>query len=813
MKNSKVIEKMTLKEKASLASGLDFWQTPKIDRLGIPAMFLSDGPHGVRKQADESDHLGLNPSIPATCFPTAVAMANSWNVGLGEKLGKALGEEARSMGINVILGPGMNIKRNPLCGRNFEYFSEDPYLSGKMAESYVKGIQSNGISACLKHFACNNQEARRMVYDSVLDERTLREIYLTGFEIAIKNAKPLTIMSAYNRLNGEYCNENSHLLKDILRDEWGFDGMVVSDWGANNDRVKALIAGGNLEMPTSKGETNEDIIRAIEDGNLDEKILDNNVDEYLNVLNETSRALENKEEYDKDLHHEIARSCAEECMVLLKNSQGILPLRKDDKVAAIGSFFIEPRYQGAGSSIVNPTKLVAFKDLATGAAFDLIGVEEGYNRYGKKNTSLNKKALELAKRADIILYAMGLDEVSEAEGLDRQNMKIKDNQIELLNELKALGKKIVLVISCGSAIEMSFDEVADAVLYTSLAGQAGAEALLNILSGKVNPSGKLTESFPFSYNDEPTNEGYPFMGRIVPYREGIYVGYRYFDKNNIALKYPFGYGLSYSSFEYSNLEVSESGITLDVTNTSDIDGMEVVELYIGKSDSKIFRAKKELKGFAKPFIKAHETVRVAIPFDDYSFRFFNVKENCFSVEKGRYEIYVGKSIDNIVLTGSIMKDGIDASGIYNEEEMPHYYTGSIKDVDDNEFRVLLGHEIPSMDIPFIKKNRINVDYNTTVMELRYARGWTGRCFAWGIRTAEKLLRLVGKRQLANTLIMGMFHNPMRGLSRMSGGMISWNQLNALIIMFNGHFFKGFRAFMKASKERKHREKKMKEVEA
>ena len=804
---------MTLEEKASLTSGLDFWQTPKINRLGLPSMFLSDGPHGIRKQAEEADHLGLNPSLKATCFPTAAAMANSWNVELGKEMGKALGLEAKAQGVNVLLGPGMNMKRNPLCGRNFEYFSEDPYLAGNMAGSYVKGIQGEGVSACLKHFACNNQETRRMVYDSIVDERALREIYLTGFEIAVKNAHPMSIMSSYNRINGEYANENHHLLQEILRDEWGFDGMVVSDWGGNNDRIKSLAEGGNLEMPTTKGETNEEIVKAIKEGRLDEAILDKSVNAYLNVLNKTSEALKEKPEVDLDEHHNLARRCAEECMVLLKNEDNLLPLRKSDKVAVIGDFFFNPRYQGAGSSIVNPTKVSIFSELKKDYGFNLVGIEKGYDRFGKRKNGLFKKAIKLAGSADVILYSMGLDEVSEAEGLDRANMKIRANQIELLKALAKLGKKIVLVITTGSAIELDFDKYASSVLYTSLGGQAGAEALLNIINGTVNPSGKLSESFPFKYEEEPTNEGYPFMGKTIPYKESIYIGYRYFDKLGLKLKYPFGYGLSYSTFEYSNLIVNENGIELDVTNTSDVCGKEIVEMYIGKADSAIFRAKRELKGFNKVEVKAHETKHITIPFDEYTFRFFNIKSNKFEIEAGEYQIYVGASLDNILLEGAIIKEGVSAKEIYSDEKLINYYSGDVKSIKDNEFEALLGYKLPNGNIEFVKKNRIIVDYNTTVMDLRYAKGWTGRAFAWGVRVAERALRFFGNRELANTLIMGVFHNPMRGLSRMSGGMISWAELNGLITMFNGHFFKGFKEFMKAGKEKKRREKalKLKEV--
>ena len=813
MKYKEIIEKMTLEEKAWLTSGKDFWQTEAVKRLNIPSIFLSDGPHGIRKQAAAADHLGLNASIPATCFPTAVTMANSWNLPLGEEMGKALGEEARAQKVNILLGPGMNIKRDPRCGRNFEYFSEDPYLAGKMAAAYVRGIQSEGVSACIKHFACNNQETRRMVYDSIVDERALREIYLTGFEIAVKEGKPMSIMTSYNRLNGDYTNENYHLLKEILRDEWGYDGFIVTDWGGNNNRVKALVAGNALEMPTTQGETNEEIIKAIQAGELDENVLNERVDEYLHVALETSKALVEDRPADMDAHHALAKKCAEEAIVLLKNEGNVLPLRKENKVALIGDFFKTPRYQGAGSSVVNPTKMSSLLDLTNEFEFDYVGYAQGYDRYGKKKKGLAKKAVELAKNADVILYAMGLDEVTEAEGLDRKNILLAENQITLLKSLKELGKPIVVVLTCGAVIDLSWDEDADALLHAYLSGQAGAEAILSILNGKVNPSGKLSETFPVKYEDVPSSKDFPHLGMTAPYKESIYVGYRFFDKSNMNVKYPFGFGLSYTSFEYSNLKVNKDGVSFTIKNTGKVDGKEVAQLYIGLKDTKIFRADRELKGFTKVFIKAGESVDVTIPFDDRAFRFFNVKTNSWDVEGGTYQIYVGPSSRELPLTGELKVKGNDASEIYNPSEVEKYYKGDVLEVTDAEFEKVLGRELPPSEIPFVKKNRIHVDYNSTVMDLRYARGWTGRLFAGAIRFAERLLRFFGNRTLANTLVMGVFHNPMRGLSRMSGGMISWEQLTGLMIMFNGHFFKGFKAFLRGGKIKKARAKAKKTMEA
>lgn len=812
MKYSNLIDQMTLEEKASLTSGKDFWQTENIARLEVPSIFLADGPHGIRKQAAAADHLGLNASIPATCFPTAATMASSWDPELGEKLASALGKEARLQHVNVLLGPGLNMKRNPLCGRNFEYFSEDPYLAGKMAASYVRGIQSQGVSACIKHFACNNQETRRMVYDSIVDERALREIYLTGFEIAVKEGNPLSIMTSYNRVNGEYANENHHLLQEILRDDWGYDGLVITDWGGNNIRVKALIEGNALEMPTTQGETNEEIVAAVRSGELDEKILDRRVDELLDVIYHTQKAMKSDEKIDEEKHHLLAQKCAEESMVLLKNEHHLLPLKKDTRVAFIGDFFENPRFQGAGSSVVNPTKKDTVLDLDDQFEFESVGYAKGYHRYGKKSNGLMKKALELARKADVILYAMGLDEVTEAEGMDRKGTQIAENQILLLKKLHELGKPVVVVLSAGAVVDLSWDESADALLHTYLSGQAGARALLRILSGQANPSGKLAETYPVRYEDVSSSTTFPSGGMTVEYRESIYIGYRYFDKADLNVKYPFGYGLSYTEFSYHDLRIDENGVTFTIRNDGDFDGKEIAQLYIGMKNSEIFRAEKELKGFVKVFLKAGESKEVTIPFDDKTFRYFNVRTNRWEEERGIYQVLVGASSRDIRLEGNIERAGTETENPYDRSELSLYFSGKITEVDDRTFEKLIGRELPSSSLSFYKKKRIHVDYNTTVMDLRYAPGWTGRVFAGALRFAERFLRLIGKRTLANTLVMGMFHNPMRGLSRMSGGMISWGQLNGLMMMFNGHFFKGLSAFFRAGKDKKRRQKKIKIIE-
>ena len=801
-KHQDIIDQLSLKEKASLISGKDFWQTVNIDRVGIPSAFLSDGPHGVRRQAAAADHLGLNASIPATCYPTAATMANSWDPELGEGLGQRLGQEAAVQKVNVLLGPGMNMKRNPLCGRNFEYFSEDPYLAGKMAAGYVRGIQSNGISACVKHFACNDQEENRMTLDSVLDERTFREIYLTAFEIAVKEGKTKSIMSAYNLINGVYANENEHLLCDILRKEWGFGGLVVTDWGGNNDGVLSLKCGNQLEMPGTPDRP-EEVLKAIENGELEESVLDDNLDVLLDIIFDTMENGVKKapEKFDVEEHHAFAEKCAEESAVLLKND-GVLPLKKEEKVAFIGDFLYLPRYQGAGSSIVNPTKLDNTVDLLKNLELDVVGSARGFNRYGKKSKKLLKEALELAAKADTVVLYLGLDEVTEAEGLDRSNAKIENNQIELVKQVKALGKKIVVVLSCGSAVELPFVDDIDGLLHCYLNGQAGAQATLNILEGKVNPSGKLSETYPIVYEDVASSDNFPSHTRTIEYREAYGIGYRYFEKANVETRFPFGFGLSYTKFEYSNIKISDKGVSFEIKNVGDIDGKEIAQLYVGLKNSVVIRPVKELKGFIKVFLKAGESKRVEIPFDDKTFRYFNTKTNKWEIEKGIYDIYVGAAINDIRLSGYFEQEGTGAEAPYNIDELPNYASGKLRNIPDEEFAKLLGHEIPNGALPFYKKNRMVIDYNTTFSELRYSKRWIGRLVGKAIPWFTRVLRKMGNRVLANTLVMGVVHQPMRGMSRFSGGGLRMSQLDGLIMIFNGHFWKGLHHFNKEGRKYK-----------
>lgn len=786
------ISKLTLRQKAELMTGKDFWQTMNIDELEIPSIFLADGPHGIRKQAAAADHLGLNASIPATCFPTAAAMANSWNEELGEKMGEALGEEAAAQRVNVLLGPGTNMKRNPRCGRNFEYFSEDPYLAGKMAASYIRGIQSTGTSACVKHFAANNQEERRMVTDSVIDERTMREIYLTAFEIAVKEGKTKTIMSSYNMLNGVFTNENMHLMREILRDEWGFNGVVVTDWAGCNERVAGVIAGNELEMPSCKYGI-DDIVNAVNDGSLDIKYVDECLERLLTLIEETS-AGEKGKPFNVDEHHALAKTCAEESIVLLKND-GVLPLSEKTKVAIIGDFADKPRYQGAGSSVVNPTKLTTLLDYKN--EVDFIGYEKGFDRYGKKKDGLVKKAMRLACKADVTVLCLGLDEVSEAEGLDREHIKIPANQLELYRNVRLCAKKLVVVLSCGNAVETGWAKTANALVYTCLTGQAGGEAVMNVIRGKVNPSGKLAETFPVAYNDCSSASHFPGKQMTVEYREGPYIGYRYYDTAGVETAYPFGYGLSYTTYEYSDIKADENGVTFTIKNTGACDGAEIAQLYVGKKDGKIFRPAKELKGFKKVFIKAGGEVKVTIPFDDKTFRYFNVITNKWEVEGGAYELYVGASSADIRLQTVVEREGTTETCPYDAAKLPSYYSGKAANVGDEEFKELLGRDIPKAGYNFYKKKRMVIHENCTVSDLRYSKRWAGRAFSGGIRFVIRASRAFGNRTLANTLVMGVLHQPVRGLAKFGG--MSRRQMEAMLLIFNGHFFKGVGRFLTKGK--------------
>ena len=781
MQNTELLLKeLTLEEKCALLSGAETFKTRGMPEHGIPQIWLSDGPHGLRKQAGESDHLGLNPSVPATCFPTASAVANSWDAALGEEIGAALGEEAAAQEVSVVLGPGLNMKRNPLCGRSFEYFSEDPYLAGKLAAGYIRGIQSKGVAACPKHFAVNSQETRRMASDSIVDERTLREIYLTGFEIAVKEGHPRSIMSSYNLVNGTYANENKHLLMEILRGEWGFDGAVITDWGGSNDHALGVKNGSTLEMPAPGGDSVRELLAAVESGKISESDIDARLSELLPLVFDTKAALDAApREFDAAAHHALARRAAEESLVLLKNESSLLPLAAGSKVAVIGDFAKNPRYQGAGSSMVNSTQVDVLLDKLIDSELNVIGYQQGFDRHGKPDAALQKSACELAAQADTVILCMGLDEIAESEGLDRSNLRLAQNQVDLLQAVAAVNLKIVVVLYSGSVVETPWLDNCQALLYAALGGQSGAGAVADALTGKVNPCGKLAETWPLTYADVPSAADFATRRKTVEYREGLYIGYRYFTTAEKAVRFPFGYGMSYTTFAYSDLAADEQGVSLTVTNTGSVAGTEIVQLYVAKKDSELFRPAKELKGFARVTLAPGEKQRITITLDDKAFRFWNVKANRWEIEGGEYELLVGASVEDIRLCEKISVHGTAAVHPYEDRDLDCYYKGNVLHVSDADFEKLLGHPIPN--------GKTKIDRNLTLGELNHARsplGW----LVWLVLTI--LLDVSYKRGKPDLNILFQYNMPLRALAKMTNGAISMGMVDGIVMELQGFWILG-----------------------
>ena len=781
MQNTELLlKKLTLEEKCALLSGAETFKTRGMPEHGIPQIWLSDGPHGLRKQAGESDHLGLNPSVPATCFPTASAVANSWDAALGEEIGAALGEEAAAQEVSVVLGPGLNMKRNPLCGRSFEYFSEDPYLAGKLAAGYIRGIQSKGVAACPKHFAVNSQETRRMASDSIVDERTLREIYLTGFEIAVKEGHPRSIMSSYNLVNGTYANENKHLLMEILRGEWGFDGAVITDWGGSNDHALGVKNGSTLEMPAPGGDSVRELLAAVESGKISESDIDARLSELLPLVFDTKAALDAApREFDAAAHHALARRAAEESLVLLKNEGSLLPLAAGSKVAVIGDFAKNPRYQGAGSSMVNSTQVDVLLDKLIDSELNVIGYQQGFDRHGKPDAALQKSACELATQADTVILCMGLDEIAESEGLDRSNLRLAQNQVDLLQAVAAVNPKIVVVLYSGSVVETPWLDNCQALLYAALGGQAGAGAVADALTGKVNPCGKLAETWPLAYADVPSAADFATRRKTVEYREGLYIGYRYFTTAEKAVRFPFGYGMSYTTFAYSDMAADEQGVSLTVTNTGSVAGTEIVQLYVAKKNSELFRPAKELKGFARVTLAPGEKQRITIMLDDKAFRFWNVKANRWEIEGGEYELLVGASVEDIRLCEKISVHGTATVHPYEDRDLDCYYKGNVLHVSDADFEKLLGHPIPN--------GKTQIDRNLTLGELNHARsplGW----LVWLVLTI--LLDVSYKRGKPDLNILFQYNMPLRALAKMTNGAISMGMVDGIVMELQGFWILG-----------------------
>ena len=780
MKNAEIIAKLNLEQKCALLSGAGTFTTRGCPKAGVPSITLSDGPNGVRKQAGAADHLGLNPSVPATCFPTAATVACSWDPALGEEIGRAMGEEAAAQEVAVLLGPGLNTKRSPLCGRNFEYFSEDPYLSGKMAAAYVRGIQSEGIAACPKHFAVNSQELRRMASDSVLDERTLRELYLTGFEIVVKEAAPKTIMSSYNLVNGTYANENAHLLQDILRRDWGFSGAVVTDWGGSNDHALGVKNGSTLEMPAPGGDAVRELLAAVQSGKITEADVDARLDELLTLVLDTSAAVQkHSRSFDADAHHALARRAAAESAVLLKNDGGILPLAAGARIAVIGDFAETPRYQGAGSSAVNSIKVDTLLDCLAQSGLQCAGFAAGFDRQGRPDAAKKAQAVALAQKADTVLLCLGLDEIKESEGLDRVDMKLADNQIELLQAVEQANPNTVVILNAGASLETPWLAHCRALVYGALGGQAGAGAMVDVLTGKVNPGGKLAETWANAYEETPAKDNFAGAGRTVQYREGLYVGYRYYQTAGVPVAFPFGYGLSYTSFAYSDLKATADSVTLTVTNTGARDGAEIVQVYIAKPGAEIFRPAQELKAFARVPLAAGESRTVTLPLDDKAFRYWNTRTDGWEIEGGRYEVRVGASSADIRLTAEVDICGTNAPDPYAGKALPHYKSGSVQNVPDAEWEALLGHPIP--------QDKVKIDRNMTLGELNHSRsplGW----LIWAVLTA--LLNASFKKGKPDLNVLFQYNMPLRALAKMTSGAISMGMVDGIVMELQGFWIIG-----------------------
>lgn len=654
-----IVSQMTLEEKASMCSGADFWHTEAVERLGIPASMVSDGPHGLRKQDEESDHLGVNESIKAVCFPAGCGTAASFNRELLRQMGETLGEECQAEGVSVILGPAVNIKRSPLCGRNFEYYSEDPYVASEAAGALIHGIQSKNVGTSIKHFLANNQETRRMSSDSKVDERTLREIYLAAFEGAVTKEKPWTVMCSYNKINGTYAAENHKFLTEILRDEWGFDGYVMSDWGAVNSRVKDLQAGLDLEMPASGGSNDKLIVGAVQSGELPEKVLDTAVARILNIVFRYEETRDKSAVFDRDKDHEMARRVAQETIVLLKN-EGVLPLSDKDEIAFIGKYAKTPRYQGGGSSHINSHKITSALDEVKGMSN--ITYAQGFDdKDDKTDEKLLAEAIEAAKKAKVAVIFAGLPDAFESEAFDRQHMRMPDCQNELISKVAAVQPNTVVVLHNGSPVEMPWVNEVKGIIEAYLGGQAVGGAVCDILFGRVNPSAKLPETFPLKLEDNPSYLSYIGEGDMVEYREGIFVGYRYYEKKKMEVLFPFGHGLSYTTFAYSNLRTDKDSmkdtdtmeVSVDVKNTGSVAGREVLQLYVADKESTVIRPVKELKGYEKVELAPGETKTVTFCLDKRAFAYYSVKIHDWHVETGAFEIMIGASSADIRLTKEV----------------------------------------------------------------------------------------------------------------------------------------------------------------
>ncbi|MCB1846507.1 MAG: glycoside hydrolase family 3 C-terminal domain-containing protein [Halieaceae bacterium] len=796
---SELVQQLSNAEKATLCTGRTFWELHGVARLGLPSLWVTDGPHGLRKQQGDSDHIGLNDSVPAVCFPPAVGLASTWNRDLLQEIGAALGEACVSEKVSVLLGPGVNIKRSPLCGRNFEYFSEDPYLAGQMGAAWVRGVQSQGVGTSLKHYAANNQESHRMVVDAIVDERTLREIYLPGFEITVTEAQPWTVMCSYNKLNGTYLAENHRLLTGILKDEWGHTGLVVTDWGACNDRVEGIAAGLELEMPGNGGIHTPAVLAALGNGELSEAQLDAAATRVVELILKSRPAFETDRDYDRDAHHLLARQAAEQACVLLKNDGALLPLAKGGKLAVIGALAVAPRYQGSGSSQINPTRL----DIPLAEIQRLLGSEQapryaaGYNLDDDAcDQRLIDEALAIARDADTVVLFAGLPDSYESEGFDRTHMRLPAAQLQLIEAVARLTERLVVVLQNGAPVELPFVDRVPALLETYLGGQAGGSAVARILFGEANPSGKLAETFPARLEDAPCQDWFPGEPRQVQYREGLWVGYRYFSSTETPVAFPFGHGLSYTTFAYHKLRLAgEAGNwTVDATQLGDWDGLrlqceientgavagyEIAQLYIGAPSGAVYRPRRELRSFAKVWLEPGQTGTVVFELGSRAFAHWCTHARDWRVAPGEYRVEVGASCADIRLDCALQVLSTHQAGPRDPALAP-YFEPAKRAFNELAFAALLGRPLaPVAPARPYHPNSTLGDVQSTLL---------GKLLHQVILRTMKKMAPAGSDEKTERMMAAMVAEmPLRNLVVFSRGRFSPRDLQLCIQLMNGQY--------------------------
>lgn len=788
MKYSDIISKMTLEQKAAFVSGFNYWYLQSAPELGLPQIMMTDGPNGLRKQNTEKrpDGIGLGNSVPSTCFPPAATSSCSWDRELLRLEGEAIAEECLAEKVSVILGPGTNIKRSPVCGRNFEYFSEDPYLAGVCSTAFTNGVQSKGVGVSLKHYACNSQEAFRMIIDEIIDERAIRELYLPAFEMCVKEAKPWTVMNSYNKINGVYSSQNEWLQEKVLRSEWGFDGLIVTDWGASVDRVSGLECGTDLEMPSSGTLNTKKIIASVENGTLDEKVLDKAVDNVIELIEKSKPALKKSYKYDKNKHHNIAKKIAEGSMVLLKNEDSILPLKKGQKIAVIGEMAKSPRFQGAGTSVINPTMLDNAYDELVKFGADVV-YSQGYDKSKDEiDDKMINDAVDSAKKADVVLIFAGLTEGFEAEGYDRKNIEMPNCQNYLISEIVKANPNTVVVLAGGSVIHMPWIHEVKALLNSGLGGQAGGSAVADILMGKINPSGKLSETYPLEFSDNPTYGNYPGGPVTSEHRESVYIGYRYYDIAEKDVLFPFGFGLSYTTFEYSDMKLSSDRIkdtdtvtvSFKIKNTGKVDGAEIAQIYVADKESTIFRPVKELRAFEKVFLKAGEEKKVSVELSKRAFAFWNININDWMVETGEFDILIGASSRDMRLSKTITVESIVIAKIPDyRESAPAYYTADINNMNGSQFEAVYGKLMPSSEINRTKK----IDIYCCINDAKYTK-WGGKI----AKLIQFIMTKMGSAENGDGAMLAAMATqiPIRNFVQMSMGVFSPKMAEGLINILN-----------------------------